>query len=135
MTLQAGDLPDEVRRLIAENIDSVEQLEILLLLLQHPDRSWNAETVARELRISPMSAGERLEDLTHDGLVARADGNEAGYRYGPESPALDEAVRGLAAAYPVRRVTVINLIFSKPVDKIRTFADAFRLRKKEDGNG
>ena len=32
-------------------------------------------------------------------------------------------------------MTVINLIFSKPVDKIRTFADAFRLRKDEDDNG
>jgi hypothetical protein len=133
--LPPGDLPEEVRRLIAENIDSVEQLEILLLLFQHPDRSWNAETVARELRISPISAGERLEDLTYDGFVSRADGSEAGYRYGPESPELDAAVRGLATAYPTRRVTVINLIFSKPVDKIRTFADAFRLRKKGDDNG
>jgi hypothetical protein len=31
-----------------------------------------------------------------------------------------------------RRVTVINSIYSKPIDKIRTFADAFRLRKDED---
>lgn len=113
----------------------MEQLEILLLLLQHPSRIWNAESVARELRISPLSAGERLEDLTYDGFLARADGSEAGYRYGPESAALDAAVRGLASAYPTRRVTVINLIFSKPVDKIRTFADAFRLRKKGDDNG
>ena len=133
--MRAGDLPEEVRRLIAENIDSLEQLEILLLLLQHPDRIWNAESVARELRISPLSAGERLEDLTYDGFLARADGSEAGYRYGPQSAALDAAVRGLATAYPTRRVTVINLIFSKPVDKIRTFADAFQLRKKGDDNG
>ncbi|WNG32920.1 hypothetical protein F0U61_04295 [Archangium violaceum] len=124
-----------VRRLIAENIDSVEQLEILLLLFQHPQRTWNAESVARELRVSALSAGERLEDLNYDGLVARVDGSAGEYRYGPETPALDEAVRGLATAYAERRVTVINLIFSKPVDKIRTFADAFRLRKKGDDNG
>jgi DNA-binding Lrp family transcriptional regulator len=132
--LQAVDLPEGVRRLIADSIDSVEQLEILLLLLQHPARTWTAETVARELRISPLSAGDRLEDLTRDALLARVKGIEE-YRYAPGSAALDEAARGLAAAYTERRVTVINLIFSKPVDKIRTFADAFRLRKKEDDNG
>lgn len=124
-----------VRRLIAEDIDSVEQLEILLLLFQHPERTWTAESVARELRVSALSAGERLEDLTYDGLVVRVDGSEGEYRYGPETPSRDEAVRGLATAYSERRVTVINLIFSKPVDKIRTFADAFRLRKKGDDNG
>jgi len=32
-------------------------------------------------------------------------------------------------SYADRRVTVIGLIFSKPVDKIRSFADAFRIRK------
>lgn len=132
--MQAGDLPEGVRRLIADSIDSVEQLEILLLLLQHPERTWTAETVARELRVSSLSAGDRLEDLTRDALLARVKGGEE-YRYAPGSAALDEAVRGLATAYTERRVTVINLIFSKPVDKIRTFADAFRLRKKEDDNG
>jgi hypothetical protein len=37
----------------------------------------------------------------------------------------------VAAAYPRFRVSIINLIFSKPIDKIRTFADAFRLTKEE----
>ena len=44
-------------------------------------------------------------------------------------PELDQAVVRLAKDYAERRVTVITLIFSKPVDKLRTFADAFRLRK------
>lgn len=124
-----------MRRLIADSIDSVEELEILLLLLQNPERTWTAESAARELRISPLSAGDRLEELTREALLARVKGGEEAYRYAPGSPALDEAVRGLATAYTERRVTVINLIFSKPVDKIRTFADAFRLRKKGDDNG
>jgi hypothetical protein len=45
------------------------------------------------------------------------------------TPALDAAVAQLAKDYAERRVSVITLIFSKPVDKLRTFADAFRLRK------
>ena len=120
-----------MRRLIADYIDSVEQLEILLLLYQHPERSWSAESVARELRVSPMSAGDRLKDMTRAAILARVPGAEGEYRYAPERQ-MGEAVAGLAAAYSERRVTVINLIFSKPVDKIRTFADAFRLRRDDD---
>ncbi|OJT25875.1 hypothetical protein BO221_08525 [Archangium sp. Cb G35] len=133
--MRAGDLPEVVRRLIADHIDSVEQLEILLLLQQHPERSWTAESVARELRISPLSAGDRLKDMARSAILARVQGSEAEYRYAPESPDMAEAVAGLATAYSERRVTVINLIFSKPVDKIRTFADAFRLRRDDDDNG
>ena len=110
----------------------MEQLEILLLLHQHPGRAWTAETVARELRISALSAGDRLEDLTRAAILSRVEGGTAEYGYAPASPKLEEAVSGLATAYAERRVTVINLIFSKPVDKIRTFADAFRLRKDDD---
>jgi hypothetical protein len=130
--LRAGDLPEVVRRFIVDHVDSVEQLEILLLLHQHPERAWDAESVARELRISALSASDRLEDQARAGLLARVEGSPGGYRYAPGTPALDEAVAGLAKAYAERRVTVINLIFSKPIDKIRTFADAFRLRKGDD---
>jgi hypothetical protein len=130
--LRAGDLPEAVRRLIADHIDSVEQLEILLLLHQHPERSWTAESVARELRVSPLSAGDRLKDMARAAILSKVKGSEGEYRYAPESPQMGEAVSGLATAYAERRVTVINLIFSKPVDKIRTFADAFRLRRGDD---
>ncbi len=44
-------------------------------------------------------------------------------------------MRGLAEGYAERRVTVINLLFSKPVERIRTFADAVRLRKDGGSHG
>ena len=129
--MRGGDLPEPVNRFIVEYLDSAEQLEILLLLFRHSERDWSAEGVARELRISPLSSAERLEEFAREGLLVRGEGG-AGYRFGPRDPSLVDAVRGLVAAYAERRVTVINLIFSKPVDKIRTFADAFRLRKEDD---
>ncbi len=133
--MRAGELPEAVRRFIADHIDSVEQLEILLLLFHHPERSWTAEAVARELRISALSAGDRLKDMARSTLLARVQGSEGEYRYAPENQQQGVVVAGLAAAYSERRVTVINLIFSKPIDKIRTFADAFRLRRDDDDNG
>ncbi|WP_375772881.1 hypothetical protein NR798_18990 [Archangium gephyra] len=121
-----------MRRFIAHHIHSVEQLEILLLLHQQPGRAWSSEAVARELRIAPASAAERLEDMVHTRLLRRQGVRPEEYRYGPESMKLDDAVRGLATEYARRRVMIINLIYSKPIDKIRTFADAFRIRKDDD---
>jgi hypothetical protein len=130
--LRSNDLPEDVRQFIADHIESVEQLEILLLLHQHGGRVWTAESVARELRIAPLSAGERLDELARASILSRIQGSATEYRYAPGSASLQAAVSGLATAYSERRVTVINFIFSKPVDKIRTFADAFRLRKDDD---
>ena len=132
--MQVGELPETVRRFIIDHIESVEQLEILLLLLRRPDEAWSAQGVARELRISELSAGERLEDLHRDGVAVQVhDGAEESYRYSARNAQLDESVRGLASAYAERRVTVINLIFSKPTDKISTFANAFRFWKGGGG--
>jgi hypothetical protein len=44
-----SELNERIQRFIAENIASVAQLEVLLLLKQNPDRAWNAEDVARAL--------------------------------------------------------------------------------------
>lgn len=132
--MHASDLPEGMRWFILHHINSVEQLELLLLLHGHPGRAWSTDVVARELRIAPASAGEQLEDMVRDRLFVRQGVSPKEYRYGPENMKLDDAVRGLAAEYMKRRVTVINSIYSKPIDKIRTFADAFRLRKDEDSD-
>lgn len=122
-------LPPHVTAFLTEQINSVEQVDALLLLLRSPDRSWSAQKVSEELRTSPESAAARLNDLERGGsIVKTADG---GFKYQPKNPELDRAIRDLAAVYEQRRYTVINLIFSKPVDHIRTFASAFRLRKDD----
>jgi hypothetical protein len=45
---------------------------------------------------------------------------------------LDRTASDLARLYPERRFTIIEIIFSKPNDKIRSFADAFRIRRDPD---
>lgn len=118
-------IPDDVRAFIQAHIDSVEQLEVLLLLRRESTRAWTGDEVARELRINPISTGSRLSNLHQRTLLAEEAGR---YRYAPRHPELDRAVSGLARAYAEMRVSVINLIFSKPVDALSTFADAFKLR-------
>jgi hypothetical protein len=129
-------IPDEVKAFIAAHIESVLQLEVLLLLHAQAPRPWTAAELAQELRIDAAWVAGQLASLADAGVLAAtaAGGNAPQYRYEPRAAELDRAVAGLAREYAARRVTVIGLIFSKPVDKIRSFADAFRLRKdKPDG--
>lgn len=128
----SSGIPPEVLDLIALHIDSVEQLEVLLLLHGTRDRSWTPAAASEELRTNESSTRERLADLAHHGLVA-LDRPPDQYRYLPRTPEQARAVAGLAEAYATRRVSVITHIFAKPLDKIRSFADAFRLRRESDG--
>ena len=120
-------VPKHVQQLIDERIDSVAQLEIMLQLQANPARAWSPGELAQAMRIDRAMAKVQLDDLCARQLVNC--GTVGQYRYWPATPELDAAARDLARAYTDRRVTVIGLIFSKPVDKLRTFADAFRLRK------
>ena len=124
--LSQTSIPDDVTRLVVEHIDSLEQLEVLLLLHASPERDWTAEDVAREMRSSGQSAGKRLASLASAGILSQAGTR---FRYAPKSDELDRAVASLARVYPERRFGIIELIFSKPSDTIRTFADAFRIRR------
>jgi hypothetical protein len=127
--LDESEITQDVRTLILERIDSVVQLEILLLLHGAPDRARSAQEIAQELRIDASWAAGQLGDLAGRGLAAPASEGGELFRYAPASPELDHAVSALSREYNERRVRVISLIFSKPVDKLRSFADAFRFRK------
>lgn len=121
--MTAKGLSEEVKKFITEHINSFEQLEGLLLLHSHPQQEWTAQEVSQELHLSQASAAMRL--------VAR-EASEPLYRYHPQKPDFEPTVDSLAKLYPDYRFTVINLIFSKPLDKIKTLADAFKFREDKD---
>jgi hypothetical protein len=127
-----GDFSDQLRQFIAAHINSIEQLEVLLLLRRIAPKEVGIAFVTRELSSHPYSVEGRLLDLLSRRLLtAREVDGEMLYRYDPDPnlvPVLDE----LALAYTQRRTSVVTLIFSKPIDKIRTFADAFVIKKKPD---
>ena len=127
--MATDDISKEVKRFISDHIDSVEALEVLLLLRDYPNREWSAEEVSRELYTQTESAAKRLAELQSINLLAATGGPSLLYRYSPDTGELDRTVSELSKAYKERRVTVIGLIFSSPSDKIRTFADAFKIKR------
>ncbi len=126
----APEIPDHVARFIQDHIDSVELIDVLLLLKGDGSAAWSAEEVSRRLYTSPASAANRLEALRASSIAAATDEpSRRTYRYQPASSELARAVDDLEREYGSRRTRVINLIFSKPSDKVRTFADAFKIRE------
>jgi hypothetical protein len=125
-------LSEDVKKFITEHINSLEQLEILLLLHRHQEKEWTAQEVSQELRLSPASAAMRLADLQTRGLLVVRESPDLFYQYQPQKSDFAPTVDSLAELYPDYRFTVINLIFSKPLDKIQTFADAFKFREDKD---
>jgi hypothetical protein len=122
------DFPADIKQFIADNIDTVAQLELLLLLRNAPARAWSAEEAGAALYAAANVIALQLADLRSKKLLA-AGPQEQTFTYQPETAELSQLVDRLAEMYRERRVAVITAVYTKPVDKIRSFADAFRLRK------
>jgi hypothetical protein len=127
--MSESGIPEIVRRFIAQRIESAELLETLLLVHSDVGREWAPEEVASSIYTVPASATRRLEQLVEMGLVSSNGGANPRYRYAPSSDELRREVDALADAYRKQRVAVINLIYSTPPDPLRSFADAFKLRR------
>ena len=123
-----GEFPDHVRIFIEENINSVEQLEVLLLLRQDRQKQWTADSVSQALYTPAAAAAKRLADLVAR-QIAVTDESLQNYSYQPSSTELGKIVDDLATVYRDRRVAVISLIYSKPSDHVKAFADAFKFRQ------
>lgn len=124
------EIPASVRRFLDENINSVEELETLLLLFGQPKKEWTAEDVSRELYTSIDAARKKLAHLQGRGLASKT--SESHFTYSPVSEFVGRNVENLAQLYKTRRVTIITLIYSKPSDQIRDFSDAFRLKPRPE---
>jgi predicted DNA-binding transcriptional regulator len=109
---------------IRENIISVEQIHVLLLLSKDASRRWRVQEISEALTSTPRSVLNRLRVLQRRGLVDRDGDGRFGYA---PTPSTDALVAELERQYAVRPVSVISLIFSKRNDALESFSEAFRL--------
>lgn len=128
--MSQADISGGVREFVAQNIESAELLETLLLVHSGGERQWTPEEVARTIYTVPAGATRRLEQLVDMGLLSSNGGMNPAYRFAPTSASLRNQVDELATAYRANRVGVINLIYNRPPDPLRSFSDAFKLRKE-----
>lgn len=117
-------IPGDVRDYILNHIESIAQMEALLLLRAEPDGDWDVDNIARRIYVSEPEVSEALAGLIQAGVVSFEDNL---FRYNP-APDLKDLIERVLNAYQRHLIPVTNLIHSKP-RRIQQFADAFRFRK------
>jgi hypothetical protein len=101
--LERKGFSESLRAFIRQNVASVEQVDVLLIL---------------------QSAARRLAILCDRGLVKYDD--EGHFQYVSDA-AHDSLVGELRREYALRRTRVIELIYSKRTSALESFSDAFFL--------
>lgn len=129
----ANTLSIEVEQFLLKYIESVEQLEVLLLLNAHPDRPWTIQEVNDQIKSSEESVSKRLQTLAHQGLITALNADKTVFQIQTAKPEINQTVSALDACYKERRLKVLECVFSKPMSSLRVFADSFKIRK-DDSN-
>jgi hypothetical protein len=123
-----GSLPDAVQRLVATRIDSLEMMQVLLLLSDLPPRAWTSREAAESLGSDEVSVSGQLVRLRQRGLLAVQMSEDASYRYAASGD-LALAVEQLRECARSRPLEVAALLATRPQQRLRHFADAFRMRR------
>ncbi|NJO12393.1 MAG: hypothetical protein HC872_01760 [Gammaproteobacteria bacterium] len=126
--MTAPDIPQQVLQFIAEQIDTVPQLECLLLLQQYDHHAWGPDEVAARIYISRETAQGILDVLVRRRLAA-AEGTPPRYRFSAGDAAKRELIAEVAATYQRHLVPIATFIHSKASASVREFARAFDLKK------
>lgn len=116
---------DELRSFILKRIDSVAQIEALLLIRSDPRSQWNATRLAQRLYISESEAADALSRLCASELLTCL--NEI-YRLEGVPEENRTLIEQLLKVYSQHLIPITNLVHSK-ARRIGSFADAFKFRK------
>lgn len=130
MSSSREEIPAALLNFIHRAFDSVEQLQVLLLLVECPEKGWLPEELSSELRSSTSSIQKRLKDLiTKEVLATSSISAEGRAHYVPFSEEVDARVKDLSELYLQRPHRVIAQLYSKPPLSLESFSDSFKFKK------
>ena len=120
---------EDILRFVAASFPSVWALELLLALKREP-RAWPREELVSTLRASDLVVAKGLDALVAAGLVSLDD---SGARYLPVNRDVSAQVDRAEELYRSRPNKVRRAIISASASSAIAFADAFKLRRDENG--
>ena len=125
-----NDLPPGLRAFLHSCIESIEQVE-LLMLLRGSEHRRTARDVATALRLTPAAARRDLETLAARGLLDVRVAEETTFGYRPKSEELGRYGDLLAQCYVTSRQALLGFVATESRRSLKRFADAFKLRNPE----
>lgn len=127
-----NDIPEPIVRFVQSYLSSIEEMELLALMQSRPGFAWSVEGLARELGSTKESITGRLTGFIALRIVEmRLEGTGQVFVYTPADPDLATLLRDVVQTYRERRIAMTTLIYERPTTPLRSFADAFRLRKDD----
>jgi hypothetical protein len=123
-----NEVPTHVLWFLEENIDTVLQLETLLMMCEEPERSWLIADVASRNYITEARAADTLNALLRRGL-ASSEESPPRFRFNPATDETRSAVADLGRCYQRNLSRNTALIHAKPSASITEFVRAFDLKK------
>lgn len=118
---------EDVLKFVRSHFPSVWTLEILILLCDSRGSGWSNERLVRESRSSAIAVSAAVKVLEQMGFVI--EDAPGVYRYQPASPELEILAAEVRALYASKPTAVVNAIFGGSNEKLRIFAEAFRLKE------
>jgi hypothetical protein len=122
--MSVDPIPEDIREYITRHVDSIAQLEALLLLRSQPNESWDLLKLAQRLYISEPEVSHALAHLIDARVVSV---NDRTFAYEP-APDVRDIVERVAETYRRHLIPVTDMIHAKP-SRIHQFADAFKFRR------
>jgi hypothetical protein len=120
---------EDILRFVAASFPSVWALELLLALKRDP-RAWPREELVTTLRASDLVVSKALDGLVAAGIVSLEKG---GARYLPVNADVAADVERAEELYRSRPNKVRRAIVAASASSAIAFADAFKLRRDDDG--
>src|SRR4051812_16451635 len=96
----------EIERLLAAAVESVERLEVLLLLRREQPKAFTGKTLGRAMSLAPAVADTHLAVLCGRGFLGVTFANDLSYAYQPISAKIAQQVTTLAQLWNDRRADV-----------------------------
>jgi hypothetical protein len=117
-----------VRRFLEECIDSVPQLEALLIMVDDPSRGWTADDIAARVYVSAAEATRILDRLSRRELI-HADGSGTHFRFAADDVRKRALIAEVAATYRANLTLIATFIHEKAPASLKEFARAFDLKR------
>lgn len=125
------DLPDGLVRFIRSTLPSYEATVLLVHIAREPARAWAMEELVAHMGpafVSLEAARRHADHFERCGLVKRLARDR--YRYAPRTDELRARVDELLDCYQHRPVTLVRVAYAAANARIRSFSDAFRIRRE-----
>ena len=123
-----GAVSERLKAFLEQRLSTSDHIAVVMLLRADPARSWTAPEVAAALGTAPETAAMRLFLLASGGLIAFEPSAIPRYRFVSGDPETNEMLQELSEVLTTNREAVMTAVES-PRDPIRSFSDAFKLKK------